>query len=528
MKRAFVPAVGLALIAIAAFSNGSAVAAAGPAAGTQPPLSLRAAVPGLADTAWPMSRGNVRHTGLSPYRGPQAAALKWTFFPALGVEDNFRSSAAIGPDGTIYVGCHNGFLYAVRPDGKKKWQLASPQPDGSPAVASDGTIYINSFGVLYAVNPNGTNRWQLGGQDDLNVAYGSAPTVGADGTIYIGAVGGAIQASLLAINPDGTIRWRFSVPWRDDYAGYDMSSSPAIGPDGTIYVGCKDYYLYAVDPSGQEKWELNTGGLISADSPVVGSDGTIYVTTGSSSQDGRPQVSGRLLAVSAAGEQKWAFPTDKWTDFGPGIGPDGTIYVSATQDVSGGHLFAVSPQGALRWKFAIAGPVQGSPTIGSDGTVYTCGMAGAVYAVAPNGAKKWKWTIPWTMVPMADSPIIGRDGTLYVGSDDSFYAFKGPAQRTSTSMTISRSVATAKVHKAFVLKGTLSPGKLHDHCIVEMRPAGKTAWTKLTAVLTSTAKGAWSYRCVPAKRGAYEYRARFAGDSSRMASVSRVVQVVVK
>jgi outer membrane protein assembly factor BamB len=307
-----------------------------------------------------------------------------------------------------------------------------------------------------------------------------------------------------------------------------MNTSPAIGSDGTIYVGCSDYYLYAVDSSGQKKWELDTGGLISADSPVVGSDGTIYVTAGSSAHDGRPQVSGRLLAVSPAGEQKWAVQLDAWADSAPGIGADGTIYACATQNLAGGHLFAVSPQGTLKWKFAIADMLEGSPTIGSDGTIYACALMGAVFAVAPDGAKKWKWTTPWARILMADSPVIGRDGTLYVGSDDSFYAFKGPAQRTSTSVTISRSIATVKVHKALVLKGTLSPGKLHDQCIVEVRPAGKTAWRKLKAVLTSTAKGAWSYRCVPAKRGTYEYRARFAGDSSRMASVSRVVQVVVK
>jgi outer membrane protein assembly factor BamB len=31
---------------------------------------------------------------------------------------------------------------------------------------------------------------------------------------------------------------------------------PAIGADGTIYVGSWDYNLYAVKPDGSEKWKF--------------------------------------------------------------------------------------------------------------------------------------------------------------------------------------------------------------------------------------------------------------------------------
>ena len=38
-----------------------------------------------------------------------------------------------------------------------------------------------------------------------------------------------------------------------------MHSSPAIGRDGTIYVGSLDNSLYAINPDGSQKWEFETG-----------------------------------------------------------------------------------------------------------------------------------------------------------------------------------------------------------------------------------------------------------------------------
>ena len=40
-----------------------------------------------------------------------------------------------------------------------------------------------------------------------------------------------------------------------------IHSSPAIGADGTIYVGSDDGKLYAINPDGTQKWAFTTGGL---------------------------------------------------------------------------------------------------------------------------------------------------------------------------------------------------------------------------------------------------------------------------
>ena len=59
-----------------------------------------------------------------------------------------------------------------------------------------------------------------------------------------------------------------------------MDSSPAIGPDGTVYVGSWDNKLYAINgKSGVKLWEFKTGGRVYS-SPAIGSDGTVYVGSG--------------------------------------------------------------------------------------------------------------------------------------------------------------------------------------------------------------------------------------------------------
>ena len=64
----------------------------------------------------------------------------------------------------------------------------------------------------------------------------SSPAIGSDGTIYVGSW----DNKLYAMNPDGSKKWAF-------YSGYLERSSPAIGSDGTIYVGSEDNYLYAIE-----------------------------------------------------------------------------------------------------------------------------------------------------------------------------------------------------------------------------------------------------------------------------------------
>ena len=86
----------------------------------------------------------------------------------------------------------------------------------------------------------------------------SSPAIGEDGTIYVGANDGR----LYAINPNGTLKWSFET-------GDKITSSPAVAKDGTIYVGSYDGYVYAINPDGSLKWKFKTISHIPTSIPPV-------------------------------------------------------------------------------------------------------------------------------------------------------------------------------------------------------------------------------------------------------------------
>ena len=92
----------------------------------------------------------------------------------------------------------------------------------------------------------------------------SSPAIGPDGTIYFGSW----DKNFYAYNPDGTKKWSYQL-------GAVEFSSPIIGADGTIYFGDYDKNLYALNPNGTKKWTYNTNGYIPS-SPAIGADGTLY------------------------------------------------------------------------------------------------------------------------------------------------------------------------------------------------------------------------------------------------------------
>ena len=241
------------------------------------------------------------------------------------------------------------------------------------------------------------------------VCLNDSPAIGADGTIYVGC-----DEFLYAVNADGTLKWKFAL------GELIQISSPAIGSDGTIYIGSRDGNLYALTDNGTnatQKWAFATGGGVFS-SPAISADGTIYF--GSADHN--------LYAVNPDGTQKWKFGNrlnSKGFSSGissPAIGANGIIYFGSNKNL---YAIADGGQGTVtkKWVFATAGPMYGSPTIGADGTIYVGSSDGNLYAVTDNGRrfkKKWRFS---TGGGVDSSPSIGADGTIYFTSNDSkFYA----------------------------------------------------------------------------------------------------------
>ncbi len=183
--------------------------------------------------------------------------VKWG---ALGYDPGY-SSPAIGSDGTIYIS--GG---AFNSDGTIKWLYGTFL---SPSIGPDGTIYGPVDGGLYANNPDGTLQWRFPiDRSSFSCTYGacfyvfvqqSDAAVGSNGIVYFGSAvtrgedgSSAIGAgSLYAVSPNGTLVWKFTIGSAVGSCGsceepIFAMSDPAIGSDGTIYVGTSEGNLYAI------------------------------------------------------------------------------------------------------------------------------------------------------------------------------------------------------------------------------------------------------------------------------------------
>ncbi|MBS3788222.1 PQQ-binding-like beta-propeller repeat protein [Candidatus Bipolaricaulota bacterium] len=315
--------------------------------------------------------------------------LKWRY----RTEHNVKTSPAIAPDGTIYVGSRDHNLYALTPNGNLKWKYhMRGEVWSSPAISKNGTIYAGSTdSYLYALTPDGGLKWRY----ETGGPVYSSPAIGSDGTVYVGSD----DNNLYALTPNGAVKWRYK-------AGGGINSPPAIGKDGTIYVVPNDNYLYALTPQGDMKWKFEAADVVLSP-PAIGKDGTVYV--GSNDY--------HLYALTPQGDMKWKFKTGTKVLSSPAIGPDSTIYLGS------GHLYALTPQGDMKWKFAAKDDVFSSPAIGSDGTIYIGSYSHNLYALTPNGAVKWRYK---TETVLRSSPTIGPDSTIYLGSHDHhLYAIEG-------------------------------------------------------------------------------------------------------
>lgn len=182
---------------------------------------------------------------------------------------------SIGDDGTIYAGSflsggvttsgqwienyampEFGKLYAVTPDGQKKWEYY--RPDGkftihSPTIADDGTLYVGtSCWRVIALDPGGSVIWEFStgeGQDVCPSVF--SPPIGKDGLLYAATTSG----KMFCITPEGTEQWRFAAenPWMPDMSRSNNFTPPAIGEEGVIFSTLFQGRVYAFGTTGANK-----------------------------------------------------------------------------------------------------------------------------------------------------------------------------------------------------------------------------------------------------------------------------------
>jgi len=359
--------------------------------------------PGLADTAWPMLQHDIQHSGQSPYTGSATGAPTSTPKWVASLDSINPTSPVIGLNGEIYIGANNGKFYKVEASGSAEL-FYDTQTGGAvrtPALASDGTVYLTDDYFIYALSPAGQLKWKY------RITDAFSPTIGSEGIIYIGS-----DHYLYALNPNGELIWQSPML---SNGGFILS--PVLAANGIIYTigqigscsGCQ--IVYALDSQdGSIIWQTDPGDFATA--PSLSDEGKIFI--GGNSSLGS---SGLFALNSSDGSRQWYVPIGDISGSVTAIGQE-AIYVGT----AGYSLFALDvADGSIKWGFNTYGKVNASPIIDAAGTIYIGSNSKNFYALNPDGTIKWQYQASEAIKPSA---AIGQDGTVYLASYDGYlYAF---------------------------------------------------------------------------------------------------------
>jgi outer membrane protein assembly factor BamB len=351
---------------------------------------------------WAMYGRERLHNSRSPFTGPAAPALKWSY--ALGHPS--YSSPTLAPDGTVYIGSNGSGLTTLDPGGHQKWSFAMGNNGfGSAAIAADGTAYIGSVDfVFYALNPDGSEQWRV----TTGAIINSAPVLGDDGTVYFASQ----ESTVYAYNADGSQKWSYPIPPAPGYPNWP-GASLALADDGTLYVPSWDHNIHALNTDGTWKWSYLTSNAIYSP-PSIGPDGTVYAVNWDD----------YMYALNPDSSLEWNFVLGAFIVQPLAIGADGAVYSgTSSRDVTLAHsVYALNTDGSLRWDFPIAG-YAGGPALDAAGTVYIGTDDGTFYALNPDGSQKWIFTAD---SGIGSTPALGADGTVYFATNSGTVYALGP------------------------------------------------------------------------------------------------------
>ncbi len=260
-------------------------------------------------------------------------------------------------------------------------------------------VVLMALSSLPAIADPGDILWTY----DTGGAVFASPALRPDGTLYIGSN----DSKFYALTPGAT---QAALKWSYD-AGDWIDSSAALGPDGTVYVATYDSKLLALNPdTGSLDWELSVGetggefGVIQS-SPAILSNGAIVFTT----------LAGFTHCVSSSGEELWIYEMGADSRSSVAVDMQGRLYFGADD----GLVYCLNDQGEEQWTYAVDGAgeeasrIYSSPAIDANGHIYIGSGNGNLYSLTSDGSLRWKFT---TSESVDVSPVIDAENQIYFAS----------------------------------------------------------------------------------------------------------------
>lgn len=384
-----------------------------------------------ADAIWSEYQGNRNNTGASDYAGPLTNLTKWTNWNIIS-----STSTVVDKDGLIYIVAEDGYLYCLNSEGKIVWAYGTRSKIiSSPAIGPNGHIYFANWenSTLYELDNNGYLKWkyELG-----DYSLGSSIKFGPDGTLY--AISGNDSFTRLFAFKDQKLKWTCDL-------GPISGSTPAIAYDGTVYLVLRDNTVALINWDGSIRGYLNNSGIIGKQATVaIGPDGFIYILkTGSfyRSENGQSIFNNDSLSLfyinGTKGLDVYEYKNGYQWVYGSPVFYNGIVYLAGIDKLyafnSENYVDVSNYVGStgkktleLLWMsdIAVSGLSASSPIVSSDGIIYI-GSNNTIYAFDPDGSLIWSYELTgqYGNPMILSSPTLTDDGTLIVPTTQGIWAF---------------------------------------------------------------------------------------------------------
>ena len=141
--------------------------------------------------------------------------------------------------GTDSVAAKNFFIYCIKPDGTMDWRYKVDDYErySAPTIDKNGNIIFHAIrfenpeseNIIVSLDYYGNENWKTVLPGDFESSFINHGLVcDAEGKIYCGSTFGGF---VYCLSNQGEIIWTL------DLGEYEYDSSPAIGSDGTLYIG---------------------------------------------------------------------------------------------------------------------------------------------------------------------------------------------------------------------------------------------------------------------------------------------------
>jgi outer membrane protein assembly factor BamB len=256
---------------------------------------------------------------------PTTNAEKWNF---AGSHNRLIASPLVSNE-TIFQPSSDGYIYALDMNGRLRWEkeIGEPlwaQPSTSPEC---GCIYVAAMDhTVYSLEDStGDLIWQ---SPELGGALVGTPAVSPEGVLYVGTFGN----ELIALDATtGSILWRYST---EDW----IWSGPVLA-DNVLYFGDLSGFFYALDATDHSLlWRIQPQNSI-LDKPVI-LDDNIYLTTEGDTLFIINKSDGKVVDSRVIGGLIYSSP----------VMSGETILIAPTsQSKTDAILYALNPDGSQKW-----------------------------------------------------------------------------------------------------------------------------------------------------------------------------------